>query len=79
MRFGMRQIASEVSSKHPLENRLAEVTFLVCGAFPATIIRMNMSHHLYKPSLSFVHLLTLYLTYLTFLNVQNSGITHKWS
>lgn len=25
MRFGMRQIASEVSAKHPLENRLAEV------------------------------------------------------
>ncbi|KAF9582725.1 hypothetical protein BGW38_010838 [Lunasporangiospora selenospora] len=24
MRFGMRQIASEVSAKHPLENRLAE-------------------------------------------------------
>ncbi|ORZ20098.1 hypothetical protein BCR41DRAFT_35521 [Lobosporangium transversale] len=24
MRFGMRQIASEVTAKHPLENRLAE-------------------------------------------------------
>jgi hypothetical protein len=25
MRFGMRQIASEVTAKHPLEHRLAEV------------------------------------------------------
>lgn len=29
MRFGMRQIASEVSAKHPLENRLAEVNALL--------------------------------------------------
>ncbi|KAG0310845.1 hypothetical protein BGZ97_012273 [Linnemannia gamsii] len=41
MRFGMRQIASEVSSKHPLENRLAEWDNTQME------LKMNMARNMY--------------------------------